>query len=225
MEDATLRLLLVHAVPVLLAVTLHEAAHGYAARLAGDDTAARAGRISLNPLRHIDPVGTVLMPLALYIATRGAFTFGYARPVPVNFAALRGGRPAMAGVAFAGPAANLLQAVLWLLLASVMLANGLHDAFMLQVARAGVLVNLVMFAFNLFPLPPLDGGHILMGLLPQQAALQVARVAPYGFFIVAGLLLAGIVDRWWMLPIVRATQRGLRLLQPASFDSLMMLRP
>jgi Zn-dependent protease len=220
-----LRVVLIYALPVLLAVTLHEAAHGYAARLLGDDTAQRAGRITLNPLRHIDPVGTVLMPVLLYIGTKGAFTFGYAKPVPVNFSALRQPKRDMVWVAFAGPGSNLVQALLWLWLGLGLIALGMQEPFFLLMARAGVLVNLVMFTFNLFPVPPLDGGRVLMGLLPPRPAMAVARLEPVGFFIVVGLLVAGVVDRWWMHPILRTLLQWLRQLHPASFVQLMSLSP
>src|SRR5262245_3318392 len=136
--DVIIRTVLVYALPLLFAITLHEAAHGYVARMLGDDTAERAGRITLNPLRHIDPVGTVLMPVLLYVATRGAFTFGYAKPVPVNFGALHKPQEDMIWVAFAGPASNLVQAILWALFGVVVMAMGVNEEFLLLMARAGV---------------------------------------------------------------------------------------
>lgn len=202
MESDVIRTILVYALPVLFAITLHEAAHGYVARHYGDPTAEQAGRISLNPLCHIDPIGTVLMPLLLYVATSGAFVFGYAKPVPVDWRQLRHPKRDMVWVAFAGPGANLLQAVAWAVLGVVLLAMGFDEEFFLLMARAGVLVNLVMFAFNLVPVPPLDGGRILVGLLPVRLALPVARLEPYGFFIVMGLVLVGVVSTYWMLPIM-----------------------
>ncbi len=195
----------VYALPVLFAITLHEAAHGYAARHFGDPTAAMMGRITLNPARHIDPVGTILMPLLLYFATSGAFLFGYARPVPVNFANLRHPKRDMVWVALAGPAANLLQAVLWTVLSYLLLAGGVTERFFVEMAGAGVAVNLVMWAFNLFPLPPLDGGRILVGLLPWSMARGLARVEPWGFFIVMGLVIAGVVGTLWLRPVMAVT--------------------
>ena len=180
----------VYALPVLLAITLHEAAHGYAALHWGDNTAQRLGRISLNPLRHIDPLGTIAMPLLLYFATSGAFLFGYAKPVPVNFSRLRNPKRDMVWVALAGPASNWVQALFWAAL------------WLLLNAQAGVLVNLVMFAFNLFPLPPLDGGRILVGLLPMRMAIALSRVEPYGFFIVMALVLTGVVGGLWLRPLM-----------------------
>lgn len=193
---------LIYALPVLFAITLHEAAHGYAARYFGDNTAAMMGRISLNPTRHIDPMGTIVMPLLLYFATSGAFLFGYAKPVPVNFSHLRNPKRDMIWVALAGPAANFAQAMLWALVLVLLAGTGIHERFFLEMARAGVLVNLVMWAFNLFPLPPLDGGRILVGLLPWKQAQWLARLEPWGFFIVMGLVVAGVVGSVWLRPLM-----------------------
>ena len=194
---------LIYALPVLFAITIHEAAHGYAARHFGDNTAAMMGRITLNPIKHIDPVGTILMPLLLYFATSGAFLFGYAKPVPVRFDQLRNPKRDMIWVALAGPASNFLQALLWGL-AFVLLMHGLgiRERFFLEMCRAGITVNLVMWAFNLFPLPPLDGGRILVGLLPWRQAQAVARIEPYGFFIVMALVIAGVVGSYWLRPLM-----------------------
>ncbi len=209
---------LIYALPVLFAITVHEAAHGYAARHFGDNTAAMLGRITLNPVKHIDPVGTILMPVLLYFATSGAFLFGYAKPVPVRFDQLRNPKRDMVWVALAGPGANLLQALLWGVLMYLLLAGGLEERFFLEMCRAGVLVNVVMFAFNLFPLPPLDGGRILVGLLPWKQAALVSRVEPWGFFIVMALVLTGIVSTLWMRPVMGLTYGLLDiLLSPLSF--------
>ena len=172
---------LIYALPVLFAITIHEAAHGYAARHFGDNTAAMMGRITLNPIKHIDPVGTILMPLMLYFATSGAFLFGYAKPVPVRFDQLRNPKRDMIWVALAGPASNFVQAIFWALVLVLLVGLGQNERFFLEMCRAGITVNLVMWAFNLFPLPPLDGGRILVGLLPWKQAQAVARVEPYGF--------------------------------------------
>ena len=193
---------LIYALPVLFAITIHEAAHGYAARHFGDNTAAMMGRITLNPIKHIDPIGTILMPLLLYFATSGAFLFGYAKPVTVRFDHLRHPKRDMIWVALAGPASNFVQAVFWGLLLIVLVGTGLHERFFLEMCRAGILVNLVMWAFNLFPLPPLDGGRILVGLLPWKQAQLVARVEPYGFFIVMALVIAGVVGSYWLRPLM-----------------------
>jgi len=156
----------VYAIPVLFAITVHEAAHGYAARHYGDRTAEMMGRITLNPIKHIDPFGTILMPLLLYVATSGAFLIGYAKPVPVNFSRLRNPKRDVIWVALAGPGANLVQAVAWTVLLYVLVATGVTEDFFARMCEAGLLVNLVMFAFNLFPLPPLDGGRILVASCP-----------------------------------------------------------
>jgi len=200
-----------YAIPVLLAITLHEAAHGYAALRLGDNTAALLGRISMNPLRHIDPLGTIAMPLMLYFATSGAFLFGYAKPVPVNFGRLHHPKRDMVWVALAGPGANLLQAALWMVLFELLRGWGVEERFWVDMARAGVLVNLVMFAFNLFPLPPLDGGRILVGLLPMRAAIALSRVEPFGFFVVLALVLTGIVGQYWLRPLIDITAEVIAL--------------
>ncbi len=206
MEPANLiQTVLIYALPVLFAITVHEAAHGYAARHFGDNTAAMMGRITLNPIKHIDPVGTILMPLLLYFATSGAFLFGYAKPVPVRFDLLKSPKRDMIWVALAGPGANLLQALLWGALMYLLVAAGVQERFFLEMGRAGVLVNVVMFAFNLFPLPPLDGGRILVGLLPWRYAAALSRIEPWGFFIVMALVLTGIVSTLWMQPVMGLT--------------------
>lgn len=201
----------VYALPVLFAITLHEAAHGYAARHFGDPTAERLGRITLNPLPHIDPIGTVAMPLLLYFATAGNFLFGYAKPVPVDMSRLRHPKRDMVWVALAGPGANLTQGLAWAALGYLLSALAIEEPFFHAMARAGVLVNVVMFAFNLFPLPPLDGGRILVGLLPLRPALAVARVEPYGFFIVMALVITGVVSTLWLRPLMQLTLAFIQL--------------
>ena len=196
---------LIYAIPVLFAITVHEAAHGYAARHFGDDTAYVMGRITLNPVKHIDPVGTILMPLMLYFATSGAFLFGYAKPVPVRFGNLRNPKRDMVWVALAGPGANLAQALLWGILLYVLLGSGVTEPFFIKMCQGGMLVNVVMFVFNLFPLPPLDGGRILVGLLPYKPAELVSRLEPWGFFIVMALVVAGVVSTLWMKPLMSVT--------------------
>jgi Zn-dependent protease len=193
---------LIYALPVLFAITIHEAAHGYVARALGDNTAYAMGRVTLNPIKHVDPMGTILMPLLLYFATKGAFLFGYAKPVPVNFGHLRHPRRDMIWVALAGPASNFLQAILWAVAYTVLVGSGVTERFFLEMCKAGVLVNLVMWAFNLFPLPPLDGGRILVGLLPRRLAWSFSRIEPWGFFIVLGLVLVGIVGTYWLRPLI-----------------------
>ena len=194
---------LIYALPVIFAITVHEAAHGYVARYLGDDTAYLMGRMTLNPLRHIDPVGTILMPLVLYFATSGAFLFGYAKPVPVQFGNLRHPKRDMIWVALAGPASNFIMAIGWAVVLVALVATGVDETFFIKMAQGGVLVNLVMWAFNLFPLPPLDGGRVLAGLLPRGAAQTLlARIEPFGFFIVMALVLAGLISTWWLIPLI-----------------------
>lgn len=201
-----------YAIPVLLAITLHEAAHGYAAKHFGDNTAYMLGRVTLNPLPHIDPIGTILMPLLLYVATSGAFLFGYAKPVPVRFGNLRNPKRDMVWVALAGPGSNFVQALFWGILLYLYQGAGVNEAFLVEMAQGGVLVNVVMFVFNLFPLPPLDGGRILVGLLPYKQAMLVSRVEPWGFFIVMGLVLAGVVSNLWLRPLMGLTFQLINLL-------------
>jgi len=201
-----------YAIPVLLAITLHEAAHGYAARHYGDNTAYMMGRVTLNPLPHIDPVGTILMPLMLYFATSGAFLFGYAKPVPVRFGNLRNPKRDMIWVALAGPGSNFFQALVWAALLYVYRGADISEPFLVEMAQGGVLVNVVMAVFNLFPLPPLDGGRILVGLLPYRQAMLVSRVEPYGFFIVMALVLAGVVSNLWLRPLMGLSFQLINLL-------------
>jgi Zn-dependent protease len=201
-----------YALPVLFAITVHEAAHGYAARHFGDNTAYVLGRITLNPLKHIDPMGTILMPLLLYFATSGTFLFGYAKPVPVRFGNLRNPKRDMIWVALAGPGANFVQAFMWGVLLIVLQGLDITELFFLKMCAGGVSVNLILFALNLFPLPPLDGGRILVGLLPYRQAALVSRVEPWGFFIVMALIIAGIVDSLWMQPVMAITKNILGIL-------------
>jgi Zn-dependent protease len=189
------------ALPVLLAITLHEAAHGFVARHFGDPTADMLGRITLNPLKHIDPVGTVLVPgliLALGALTGGTgFLFGWAKPVPVNFSRLRNPKQDMLWVAAAGPLANLFMALMWaalLKVAIVMPDNGYRMA-LASMADAGITINLILMLLNLLPIPPLDGGRIAVSLLPMPQAASFARIEPYGFPILIVLLLTGVLSK------------------------------
>ena len=202
----------IYALPVLFAITVHEAAHGYVARHFGDNTAYVLGRITLNPIKHIDPVGTILMPLMLYFATSGAFLFGYAKPVPVRFGNLRNPKRHMIWVALAGPGANLIQALLWFAALIVLRGSGVEEDFFLKMCQGGVLVNVVMFVFNLFPLPPLDGGRVLVGLLPYRQAEMVSRIEPYGFFIVMALVVFGVITTLWLQPLMALTLGFLKIL-------------
>ena len=195
----------IYALPVLFAITVHEAAHGYAALYFGDKTAWSLGRITLNPAKHIDPVGTLLMPLLLYFATSGAFLFGYAKPGPVRFGNLRNPKRDMIWVALAGPATNFLQALAWLLAFYMMKGFGITETYFLKMSLAGVMVNVSMFVFNLFPLPPLDGGRVLIGVLPWRAAVWLSKIEPYGMYIILGLVAFKQLDDIWMAPLMNWT--------------------
>lgn len=190
----------IYALPVIFAITLHEAAHAYAAKYFGDLTAYSQGRMSLNPVRHIDPFGTILIPLLLALLS-SPFIFGYAKPVPVDFSRLRNPKKQIAWVALAGPLANLVMAFLWMLSYFVLQSVGINEVFFLEMAEAGVKVNLILFAFNLFPLPPLDGGRIVTSILPNRYAFRFARIEPYGFFIVLGLMMLNLLS-YWMKPVM-----------------------
>lgn len=204
-------------IPAILAITMHEAAHGFVAYRFGDRTAWDQGRVTLNPFKHIDPVGTVLLPGALLLM-RAPFLFGYAKPVPVRFDRLRHPKRDMIWVALAGPGANLAQALLWGALLYLLAGSGVTERFFLTMCRAGMLVNVVMFALNLFPLPPLDGGRVLVGLLPWRQAMWVSRLEPWGFFIVLGLVITGVLSKLWLRPVMALTYGLLEvLLWPLSF--------
>ncbi len=202
----------IYAIPVIFSITLHEAAHGYAARYFGDNTAWTLGRVSLNPMKHIDPMGTIVLPLALYFATSGAFLFGFAKPVPVNFARLRNPKRDMVWVALAGPAANFVQALFWGVALYVLQGAGMSEPFFLKMCQGGVLTNVVMFVFNLFPIPPLDGGRILVGLLPWRQAMALSRIEPWGFYIVMALVVTKVINTFWMMPLMRLSYDVLDLL-------------
>ena len=175
-------------VPVVLAITLHEAAHGYVARMFGDQTAWMLGRVTLNPIKHIDPIGTVLVPGILFLL-KAPFLFGWAKPVPVNFGNLRHPKRDMIWVAGAGPAANFVMALGWaLLLGAVSPAGSWSSDALYQMSRAGIGINLALLALNLLPIPPLDGGRIAVGLLPNRAADVLARAEPYGFYVILALI-------------------------------------
>ena len=201
----------VYALPVLFAITLHEAAHAFAAKYFGDSTAYVLGRMSLNPIKHIDPFGTILIPLVLYMATSGAFLFGYAKPVPIDFGQLRNPRRQTAWVALAGPAANFVMALLWMIAAILMRAMQIEEEFFPQMAHAGILVNVLMFSFNLLPILPLDGGRILNSFLPIKLSYQFSRIEPYGLFIVLALIYFKILN-FWVLPLMLLTDSVLRMI-------------
>lgn len=199
----------IYAIPVIFAITLHEAAHGYVARMFGDPTAYQAGRVSLNPIRHIDPVGTLLVPLVILLASKllgsPGLLFGWAKPVPVDFGRLRRPKKDMLWVALAGPASNLVMAILWAFSIRLLLEAGSQEGFWFDMAVAGVNVNLVLMALNLLPVPPLDGGRIVFSLLPNRMAWQYSRIEPYGMLIVIGLLVTDVL--WVILSPILALGR------------------
>ena len=184
-----IQLIAVAAIPILFAITLHEAAHGYVARHFGDMTAARAGRISLNPLRHIDPIGTILLPIVTLAL--GGIIFGWAKPVPVNFGALRHPKKDMLWVALAGPASNLVMAFGWALIAKIALVmqSSYFAEPMWNMARYGIMINAVLIALNMLPIPPLDGGRVAVSLLPYRQAIALSRIEPYGMFILIFMIM------------------------------------
>ena len=206
--DGLIQTLAIYAIPVIFAITLHEAAHGYVARHFGDPTAWQAGRITLNPIKHVDMMGTIIVPMMILIASKIAgssgILFGWAKPVPVNFGRLRNPKKDMLWVAAAGPGANLVMALGWTMLPK--LAVGMPgNAYSLplgEMARAGINVNAVLMLLNLLPLPPLDGGRIAVSLLPHRAAWQFSKLEPYGFVILLVLLFTGLLD-FWLIPLMR----------------------
>jgi Zn-dependent protease len=187
------------AIPVLFAITMHEAAHGYVARHFGDMTAYQAGRISLNPLHHIDPFGTILLPLLTF--AMGGILFGWAKPVPVNFAALRHPKQDMLWVAVAGPASNLAMALGWAFLykMGLMFPENYFSDPLLGMSMIGININVVLMVLNLLPLPPLDGGRVAVSLLPRRQAFQLAKIEPYGMFILIFLAVTPVL-RFILIP-------------------------
>ena len=197
--EALLIKIVIAAIPILLAITVHEASHGYAAKYFGDLTAERMGRISLNPFKHIDPIGTILLPaLTLFF---GGVLFGWAKPVPVNFNALRNPKKDMLWVAAAGPTSNLVMAILWSMLLGTIkysLAHGSYSPafpYLLQMCFVGVSINVVLMVLNLLPMPPLDGGRIAVSLLPNTYANKLAQVEKYGFAILIVLMFTGVLNK------------------------------
>lgn len=213
--ESLIQTIAVYAIPVLFGITLHEAAHGYVARYFGDPTAEQAGRISLNPTRHIDPMGTIVVPLFLLLFTKllggAGLLFGWAKPVPVNWSLLRNPKKDILWVALAGPASNLLMGILWAIALRLQISFGFDPQdFWVKMAIAGIQVNLVLMALNLIPLPPLDGGRIVYSLLPQSYANQYARIEPYGMLILIVLMFTGVL--WVILqPFLTFGQMIIRL--------------
>ncbi len=208
--DLSLERIALAAVPVILAITLHEASHGYVAKLFGDRTAEMLGRVTLNPLKHIDPVGTLLVPGILLLMARvvggGVFLFGWAKPVPVNFNNLRHPKRDMFWVAAAGPASNFVMATGWAMLwVATQDGAALASDAVAYMAQWGIQINLMLMALNLLPIPPLDGGRIAVSLLPGRASYALSRVEPYGFFIIIALLATGLLNVL-MQPLLRGAQ-------------------
>lgn len=185
----------VYAIPLIFAITLHESAHGWAAERLGDPTATMLGRVTINPIPHIDPIGTIAVPGALLLMSAltggGGLLFGWAKPVPINPRYFRNPLKAMTITAAAGPLSNLLQMIFWALLLKALAAVGFYDKFVISVCAAGISVNLMLMAFNLIPIPPLDGGRIVRGLLPRQAGMAFDKIEPYGFMILLVLMVGG----------------------------------
>jgi Zn-dependent protease len=192
--DELIRNLAVYALPVLFALTMHDAAQAFVARRLGDNTAHAAGRTTLNPLAHIDPIGTIVIPAVMYVMT--SFMFGYAKPLPMNYGQMRHPKRDMAIVALSGPGANFVMALIWLVLGIFLRYFDVDESFPNLVASAGVKTNLWLMAFNLLPIPSMDGGRIVFSLLPHKAAYQFARLEPYGFIILIALILLQVLQVW-----------------------------
>ena len=209
MELSVIQVIAIYALPVVFAITLHEAAHGYVAKYFGDLTAYSQGRVSLNPIRHIDPFGTVILPLMLAAIAKfigGGFIFGWAKPVPVNFGNLRHPKRDMLWVAAAGPAANLVMAIFWVLMVKLSYTDiaGELSLPLALMGAAGVMVNAIFMVLNLLPIPPLDGGRIMVSLLPHRLAYPFSRIEPYGFIIILVLLFTKVLD-YVMWPLIAFT--------------------
>jgi Zn-dependent protease len=210
-------------VPVLLGITVHEVAHGWLASKLGDKTAFMLGRLTLNPLKHVDPMGTILIP-GLLLLMQAGFIFGYAKPVPINWKNLRQPKRDMALVAVAGPASNLLMAIAWALLIRLAPLLGEAGTALVYMGVAGITINIILMVLNLLPLPPLDGGRVLTGLLPGPWAYRFSRIEPYGFFILIGLLVTGILGAvlWPLISIVMSMLVPVSGLSVQKFQLLLM---
>ena len=180
--------LLIYIIPLLFAITLHEAAHGWVASKLGDHTARMMGRVTLDPTKHIDPIGTIAIPLVLLLSSSG-FIFGWAKPVPINFNALRNGKNGMIWVALSGPGANIVMAICWLFV--MIIAIKMNITVLIEMGRVGILVNCVLAVFNLLPIPPLDGSRVISALLPNRLAYQYNQLEQYGLYILLGLMFLG----------------------------------
>lgn len=204
-EFTLIQQICIWAIPILFAITLHEAAHAYVANICGDTTAKMFGRLSLNPLRHIDPVGTVLIPLAIGILTQFSFVIGYAKPVPINWNQFRHPQRDLILVALAGPFSNIFMAFLWTACLKISITlhpeSSMPALFLLAAARAGMIINLLLAALNLLPIPPLDGSRVVSAFLPPRQAIAYGKIEPYGFFILILLVFTGILNAF-LTPLI-----------------------
>ena len=204
MELSPIQYFTISIIPVLLAITVHEAAHGYAAKHFGDKTAYYLGRITLNPIKHIDPLGTVVIPGMLLLLS-APFLFGWAKPVPVNFSNLNNPKKDMMWVALAGPASNLVMAIIWAIILGLFKSSGTSYAFVIGMAQVGIMINLVLMLLNLLPIPPLDGGRMAVSLLPSPWSYKLASIERYGMFILIFLIVSGLLSAI-LLPLLRFFQ-------------------
>ncbi len=205
MELSPIQYFTISIIPVLLAITVHEAAHGYAAKHFGDKTAYFLGRITLNPIKHIDPIGTVVIPGMLLLLS-APFLFGWAKPVPVNFSNLNNPKKDMMWVALAGPASNLIMAIIWAIILGLFKSSGASYAlFIIGMAQVGIMINLVLMLLNLLPIPPLDGGRMAVSLLPSPWSYKLASIERYGMFILIFLIVSGLLSAI-LLPLLRFFQ-------------------
>ena len=205
MELSPIQYFTISIIPVLLAITVHEAAHGYAAKHFGDKTAYFLGRITLNPIKHIDPIGTVVIPGMLLLLS-APFLFGWAKPVPVNFSNLNNPKKDMMWVALAGPASNLVMAIIWAIILGLFKSSGASYAlFVIGMAQVGIMINLVLMLLNLLPIPPLDGGRMAVSLLPSPWSYKLASIERYGMFILIFLIVSGLLSAF-LLPLLRFFQ-------------------
>ena len=225
LQVSTVQQIAAWVMPVLLAITVHETAHGWVARRFGDKTAQMLGRLTLNPIKHIDPVGTILVP-AVMLLLPGGFVFGWAKPVPVDWRNFKRPKQDMAWVAVAGPASNLLMALAWALAARVALGLSADNWIalpLLFMGVAGIFINTILMVLNLLPLPPLDGGRVVTGLLPGPYAYQFARIEPYGFFILVALLVTGVLGivMWPVVKLVLQLMASVAGMKPGYLETIL----
>jgi len=225
LQVSTVQQIAAWVMPVLLAITVHETAHGWVARRFGDKTAQMLGRLTLNPIKHIDPVGTILVP-AVMLLLPGGFVFGWAKPVPVDWRNFKRPKQDMAWVAVAGPASNLLMALAWALAARVALGMSADSWIalpLLFMGVAGIFINTILMVLNLLPLPPLDGGRVVTGLLPGPYAYQFARIEPYGFFILVALLVTGVLGivMWPVVKLVLQLMASVAGMKPGYLETIL----